>query len=315
MLRLQETDMVEITVVIDNYTDVLLADTTEVIKRAPLIVDKDNRIGGAPLAEHALSLVIKVFKDAECHTILFDAGWSKVGVPYNLKLFGIALADIESSVLSHGHMDHFGALAEVLKGVGKKVPLVVHPHAFLTPRYFELPDGRRVKYPFLDEQSLIEAGAAVIKTKSPFLLASDLAVTTGEVERVTDFEKGMPNTYLERNGQVERDLILDDQGVVINIKHKGLVVVSGCAHAGIINTIRHAQKITGIGRVYAVLGGFHLTGSFFESIIGRTIGELKRTNPSIVVPMHCTGWKALNQIAREMPEQFALSTVGTRFLL
>ena len=312
-IKLQEADKVEITVVIDNYTNVLLADSTEVVKRFPLIID--NRFIGAPLAEHGLSLLIKVFKDTLCHTILFDAGWSNVGVPYNLNLFGVDLSNIESIVLSHGHMDHFGALTEVLRGTGKKTPFVAHPDAFLTTRYREFPDGSRVKFPSLDEESLVKAGAEIIKVKSPFSLASDLIITMGEVERVTEFEKGLPNAYLERNGGVELDLILDDQGVVINIKDKGLVIVSGCAHAGIINTIHHAQKLTNIDKVYAILGGFHLSGPFFEPIIDMTVKELKRLNPSIVVPMHCTGWKAVNQIAKEIPEQFVLSSVLTRFLL
>ena len=312
-IKLSQADRAEITVVIDNYVDVLLADSTEVVKRASLIAN--NRLIEAPLAEHGLSLLVRIFQDTRCHTMLLDAGWSNVGVPRNLKLFGINLGDIESIVLSHGHMDHFGALAEVLQGIGNKTPLVAHPDVFLTPRYFEFPDGRRVKFPFLDEQSLIKAGAEIIKTKSPLLLASDLAANMGEVERVTDFEEGLPNVYLERNGEVELDLVLDDQGIVINIKDKGLLVVSGCAHAGIINTVHHAQKITGIEKVYAILGGFHLSGPFFEPIINRTVEELRKINPSIVVPMHCTGWKALNKIATEMPGQFVLNSVGTKFLL
>lgn len=310
-VRLQETDRVKITSIIDNYTDVLLAHVDKVAKRAPLITgDQPSR---APLAEHGLSLLIKVFKSMEHHTILFDAGWSNVGVPYNLRLFGINLNEIEGIVLSHGHMDHFGSLLEVLRGIDKKTPLIAHPDAFLTTRYLEFRGGVKVNFPSLDKQLLKKAGAEVIKTKSPFLLASDLIATTGEVERSVDFEKGLPNAYLERNGKIETDLILDDQGVVINVKDKGLVVVSGCAHAGIINTVYHAQKITGIDKVHAILGGFHLSGPFFAPIIDRTVEKLKRINPRVVVPMHCTGWKAINQIAKEMPMQFVLNSVGTVF--
>ena len=199
--------------------------------------------------------------------------------------------------------------------IKKGMPLVLHPDAFTAPRGLILPDGRMVKFPALDEQSLIEAGADLIKTKSPYLLASGLVASTGEIRRVTDFEKGMPNACLERNGKIEHDPILDDQGIVIHVKGKGLVVVSGCGHAGIISTIYQAQNITKIDKVYAILGGFHLTGPLFEPIVGRTVEELKKIAPEIIVPMHCTGWKAINEIAEEMPDQFVLDSVGTRLLL
>jgi 7,8-dihydropterin-6-yl-methyl-4-(beta-D-ribofuranosyl)aminobenzene 5'-phosphate synthase len=305
-LKLQEADGVEITTVIDNYTDGLL-ETTEVAKRA-------LTISQPLLAEHGLSMLIKVLRGSEEHTILFDAGWSNIGVPFNLKLLGIDVNEIEAIVLSHGHMDHFGALIEILK-VRKKIPLVLHPNAFAAPRGLKLPDGKMIKFPALDEQSLIEAGADLVKTKSPYLLASGLVASMGEIKRVTDFEKGMPNACLERNGKIEYDPILDDQGIVIHVKGKGLVVVSGCAHAGIINTIYHARNISEVNNVYAVLGGFHLSGPLFEPIISRTIEELKKIDPQIIVPMHCTGWKAINELAKEMPQQFVLNSVGTRFVL
>lgn len=307
-------DGVEVTIIIDNYTDALLGDSTERFKRPPTVVN--GQIVKAPLAEHGLCLLIKVLKDGESHTILFDAGWSNIAVPYNLRLFGIDTSEIEAIVLSHGHMDHFGSLIEILEGMPRKTPLIAHPDAFLTTRYLEFSDGARSRFPFLDEESLIKAGAELVKTKYPLLLTSGLMASMGQVERVTEFEKGMPNRYLvERNGEVECDLILDDQGVLINVKDRGLVVISGCAHAGIINTIRHAQKIAATNKVYAILGGFHLMWPFFGPIIGETIKELKRINPKIVVPMHCTGRKALDQIAQEMPGQFVLSSVGTRFFL
>ena len=311
-LKLQEADRVEITTIMDNYTDRLLP-STGVAKRAPLAVG-EQLTPQTPLAEHGLSLLIKVFRGLEEHTVLFDAGWSDIGVPFNMKLFGIDVNKIEAIVLSHGHMDHFGALIEVLK-VKKDIPLILHPDAFTAPRGRKAPDGRMVKFPTLDEQSLIEAGADLVKTKSPYLLAKGLLASTGEIKRVTDFEKGMPSACLERNGKIEYDPILDDQGAVIHVKGKGLVVISGCGHAGIINTIYYAQNITKIDKVYAILGGFHLSGLVFEPIIGRTINELKKIAPKVIVPMHCTGWKAINEIAKEMPHQFLLNSVGTKFLL
>jgi 7,8-dihydropterin-6-yl-methyl-4-(beta-D-ribofuranosyl)aminobenzene 5'-phosphate synthase len=310
-LELQEADRAEITVVMDNYTDTLL-ENTKMVKR-PLLAVNEQLPQAPPLAEHGLSLLIRVFKGTEEHALLFDAGWSNIGVPFNLKLFGIDVNEIEAIVLSHGHMDHFGALMEILK-VRKGIPVVLHPDAFTSPRGLKLRDGRMLKFPTLDEQSVIKAGAALVKTKSPYLLASGLVVSTGEVKRVTDFEKGMPNACLERNGKIEHDPILDDQGIVIHVKGKGLVVISGCAHSGIINTIYHARTISKVDRIYAVLGGFHLSGPLFEPIIGRTIEEFKKIAPKIIAPMHCTGWKAINEFAKEMPHQFVLNSVGTKFV-
>ncbi|MBW2341759.1 MAG: MBL fold metallo-hydrolase [Deltaproteobacteria bacterium] len=310
-IELQEADRVEITTIIDNYTDVLLESTNTVV-RAPLAVGE--YIADAPLAEHGLSILIKVFKNQELHTILFDAGSSITGVLNNLKLFDIDVDEVEAIVLSHGHMDHFGALEEILRRRKRTCPLVLHPHVFATSRGVRLPNKRLIKFPTLNEKSVIEAGADLVKTRAPYLLASGLIASIGEVERVTGFEKGMPNLWVERDGQIELDQVLDDQGVIINVKRKGLVVVSGCAHAGIINTVRHAQNITKISEVYAILGGFHLTGPFFRPIIGTTIEELKKINPEILVPTHCTGWDATNEIAREMPSQFVLTSVGTKFV-
>jgi 7,8-dihydropterin-6-yl-methyl-4-(beta-D-ribofuranosyl)aminobenzene 5'-phosphate synthase len=135
------------------------------------------------------------------------------------------------------------------------------------------------------------------------------------VERVTDFEKGLPNAQMERNGKIEKDLILDDQALVINLKGKGLVVIAGCSHAGIINTILYAGKITGVEKVHTVLGGFHLSGPIFEPIIEETIKEFKKMAPEVLVPMHCTGWKAIQRFSDEFPSSFVLNSVGSRFTL
>jgi 7,8-dihydropterin-6-yl-methyl-4-(beta-D-ribofuranosyl)aminobenzene 5'-phosphate synthase len=140
-------------------------------------------------------------------------------------------------------------------------------------------------------------------------------LVTGEIERTTDFEKGLPHAYLERGGKTEPDRILDDQGLVVHLKGKGLVIITGCAHSGIINTIQFAQKLTEISSVYAIIGGFHLSGPKFESIIPRTLEELKVINPAVICPMHCTGWKATVEIARKMLHQFVLNSVGTTLVL
>jgi len=143
---------------------------------------------------------------------------------------------------------------------------------------------------------------------------SDLVLSLSEIERVTGFEKGFPWAEIKMDGTWMVDPFHDDQAVVLRVKDKGLVVISGCAHAGIINTINYARKVTGIRKVHAVMGGFHLTGPVFETIMEPTLEEVKRIEPDYIIPMHCTGWKAINRFAEEMPEQFFLNSVGTTYL-
>jgi len=142
-----------------------------------------------------------------------------------------------------------------------------------------------------------------------------MVLVTGEVERITAFEKGLPNALYERNGKIEKDPISDDQAIVINLKGKGLVIISGCSHAGIINTVLFAKKITGVEKIHGILGGFHLTGPFFEQIIEETISELRSMEPQVIVPMHCTGWKAIQRFSEEFPSSFILNSVGSMFTL
>jgi 7,8-dihydropterin-6-yl-methyl-4-(beta-D-ribofuranosyl)aminobenzene 5'-phosphate synthase len=171
-----------------------------------------------------------------------------------------------------------------------------------------------VPLPTLDEAALREAGIEIRKIKEDSTLNSDRVLVLGEVERVTGFEKGFPWAEAEVNGTWMKDPFPDDRGVAIKVKDKGLVVIGGCSHAGIINTVRHAQNISGADRVHAVIGGFHLTGPIFDPIIKPTIEEMKKIAPQYIVPTHCTGWKAINEFAKEMPDQFLLNSVGTTYV-
>jgi len=308
---LREVDGIEVTTIMDNYVDVLLRNSNGVT-RPPLAIS-----GKIPadtmLAEHGLSLLVVVKVSGKTHHILFDCGYSKVGVPHNVEMLGIELGKLEAIVLSHGHMDHTGALYPIAESLGRSIPLVLHPDAFLSPRYFGLEDGRKLTFPqTLSRHEMETRGIEVIERRSPSLVAEGTIGVTGEIERVTDFEKGLPNALVERNGKLEHDGILDDQSLVIKIKGKGLVVISGCGHAGIINTMLYAQKITGITTIHAVLGGFHLQGPAFEPIVERTIAEFKAIKPKVAVPMHCTGWAAIKRFSEEFPSSFVLNSVGTR---
>jgi 7,8-dihydropterin-6-yl-methyl-4-(beta-D-ribofuranosyl)aminobenzene 5'-phosphate synthase len=147
------------------------------------------------------------------------------------------------------------------------------------------------------------------------MLVDQMILISGEVARTTEFEKGFPIHYAKRNDHWQPDpLIMDDQCAIMHVKDKGLVIVTGCGHSGIINIIRNAQAITGITQIYAVIGGFHLTGGLFEPIIPATINAFKEIAPRYIIPGHCTGWSATHQIARAFPESFIPSSVGTTLM-
>src|SRR3989304_3030446 len=126
----------------------------------------------------------------------------------------------------------------------------------------------------------------------------------------------LPTHQALRGSQWQPDpLVLDDQALVLTVRDKGLVVLTGCGHAGIVNTVRHARKLTGVDRVYAVIGGFHLNGPLFEPIIPQTCAALAELGPAGLVPAHCTGWRAVHALAATFPEEFIQNSVGTRFEL
>jgi 7,8-dihydropterin-6-yl-methyl-4-(beta-D-ribofuranosyl)aminobenzene 5'-phosphate synthase len=167
-----------------------------------------------------------------------------------------------------------------------------------------------------DRTGIEQEGVEILEERGASLLLGGLALVTGQIERTTGFETGFPGHYAEVNGRWQPDpLIHDDQAVVLNVRDKGLVVLSGCGHAGIINVLRHAMAVTGIGRIHALLGGFHLTGRVFEPLIVPTVAALQEMAPKLIVPSHCTGWKATHEIARALPAAFAPNSVGTTFII
>jgi len=159
-------------------------------------------------------------------------------------------------------------------------------------------------------------GFSIVEDRRPSFLLDDRLLITGEVDRTTDFETGMPIHQVWRDEHWQPDpLIHDDQAVILHVQGKGLVVLTGCGHSGIVNIVRHAKRLTGIDRVYAVLGGFHLTGGIFEAIIPKTVAALAAEHPAVVVPAHCTGWKAQHALAAGLPGAFTPNSVGSRFQL
>jgi 7,8-dihydropterin-6-yl-methyl-4-(beta-D-ribofuranosyl)aminobenzene 5'-phosphate synthase len=313
-MDLRTVDRIEIVTLVDNYVDVLL-ESSERVTRPPRA--KDGQIVLDTLVgEHGLSLLVTVWQGKERHRILFDTGYTGIPLLHNAEHLGLDLREIEALVLSHFHMDHTGALQRFLDFLGRPVPLVVHPDAFLFPRFLKYKDGRVEQFPRTLVRSELEArGIEILESKTPVPLFDGLILVSGGVERRTEFEKGVPHAFMERDGEILKDNTPDDQNLVMHLKGKGLVVVTGCSHSGIINTILHARKIAGEEKVHAVMGGFHLSGPVYEPIVGPTIEELKRLNPEVLIPMHCTGWSTLHRLKEAFSSTMILNSVGSTITL
>lgn len=305
-IALHDADSVSITTIIDNSLDHLLLEKHPAMKR-PILSWEDN-----PVAEHGLSLLIEIEGGGKRHTVLLDAGLSSMALLHNMNVLQVPLDRIESIFLSHGHMDHIGGLMDLLVKIGRPIDLVSHPGAYCKRRLNIPGKGPQKELPALDAAALRHAGANILTRPGPTLWCSDMLLALGHVERVTDFERGFPWAEIHQDGAWDADPFNDDQALVFHVRGKGLVVVSGCAHSGIINTVRYARKVTGIDTVYAVMGGFHMTGPVFEPIIGQTVAAMRSIAPTYLIPMHCTGWKSIHAFATAMPDQFLMNSVGTR---
>ncbi|MFO7667631.1 MAG: MBL fold metallo-hydrolase [Desulfobacterales bacterium] len=308
---LNALDRVEILTLQDNTIDITMMDNNAIVQRA--IAIKEGQIRNSILAEHGFSALVKTTAGEKSHTLLFDFGYSEEGAAFNARALNVDMSQVEALALSHGHSDHIGGFAALVKMTGKKeLPFFVHPGIFKSPRYIKYGEGFKFDFPTITRKGLEQTGVKIIEAKKPETLLDGDVVFLGEIERITDFEKGFPVAFFQE-GTVEKwDPIEDDTAVVMNLKDKGLVVLSGCAHSGIVNTVRYAMAVTGIEKIHVIMGGFHLSGPFFEPIIGRTTEELKKLNPAHVIPTHCTGRKAIQFMENAMPEQFILNMSGTK---
>jgi 7,8-dihydropterin-6-yl-methyl-4-(beta-D-ribofuranosyl)aminobenzene 5'-phosphate synthase len=313
LLNLPAVDGVEITTIMDNSLDLLMT-STAVARRFSL--QDDGFVHKQLRAEHGVSLLITVIDGGRRATFLFDTGVTPDGALHNIEVLGIDLSNIQAIVLSHGHTDHTHGLDGFLDKLGRRrMPILLHPDAFLKRRIV-YNDNRVLNLPPPSLHDLQREGIELLVERGPSFLLNGTVLVTGQVERTTDFEKGLQNQQAEIDGNWQPDpWVYDDQAIAINVRNRGLVVVTGCGHAGVINILRQVRAQTGVEEVYAVLGGFHLTGAAFEPSIPQTIEALQQVNPAVVVPAHCTGWRATQRIAQAMPVAYVPDSVGTTFVL
>jgi 7,8-dihydropterin-6-yl-methyl-4-(beta-D-ribofuranosyl)aminobenzene 5'-phosphate synthase len=322
-IDLEPVDSVEIITLMDNVTDTFMPDQGPC--RRPGLMTRVTRpsaimAGGLALdalvAEHGLSLLVTVHKGAASHRVLYDAGTSPDGMVENMRRLGIDPGSIEAVVCSHGHFDHTTGLDGLIRAVGRaSMPVLIHPH-FWRRRRVVLPGIEPQEVPSVSRRALEEAGFGVLEAAQPSFLLDGSVLVTGEVPRVTGYEPGFPPQQAWLGGRWEPDpLVLDDQAIVINVRGQGLIVLTGCGHAGIVNICRYARRLTGGQPLYAAMGGFHLNGPLFEPLIPRVLDDLDAMSPRVLVPAHCTGWRAQHAMSRRFGEAFIPNAVGSRFLL
>jgi len=308
---LQPVDRLEILVVVDNYADTLLASEPGIVRHP--VGDGGQLSADTLLAEHGLCLLMRAWSGARSSAILLDAGYSPVAAPRNLEQLRESLDNVSELVISHGHEDHIGAAISLLERL-RQPTVVLHPEAFHVPRYWCADDGTLYQVPvLLPREALADRGVRIIESQGPSFVEDEAFLVTGAIPRESTFEHGLPGSVKRVDGALVPDAVVDDQAVVVDVRGHGLVVVSGCAHAGIINTVRYARKLTDHRPIYAVLGGFHLSGEPFRAAIEPTIDALREEMPSRIVPMHCTGVDAISRMREAFGRTCAISAVGTRF--
>ncbi len=307
-MKAAEVDKLTIWVLTDNYYDTNIVDGKNG-KRYRVVPGKSIH------AEHGLSYYVETVVDGKTSACMFDYGLDAAGVLNNMALLGIDIGKAAAFSLSHGHYDHFMGMVNILKQNQSRIPagtpFYVGEEAFL--RRYSLRPGTTEAADLgqLQRSDIESLGLKVIEVKNPTQIIPG-AFFTGNIERHTSYEKIPPSNQVKRGDKPEQDDFRGEQALFFNVKGKGLVVVSGCAHSGIVNTVRQAQKASGTEKVHAIMGGFHMINSKPERIQS-TVADIKAMKPEHLMPAHCTGFESLVAFSKEMPEAFTLNTAGTKY--
>lgn len=324
VVSLEPVDRVSITILVDNLSDPLLQEREGVrrltwgkafAESAPRLRARFASGGEVPdplLGEPGFSALVRFEKAGRERTILFDTGVTPNGMVENMRRLELSLRDVELIVLSHGHWDHVTGMEGVVRELGQRgLPVLIHPE-FWSRRRILFPGVEPRELPVTSRSALEGAGFEIVEQRRPSFLLDRSVLVTGEVDRSSAFEVGMRGHEALRGETWEPDpLILDDQALLLRLRDQGLVVLTGCGHAGIVNTVRYAQRLTGEHRLAAVIGGFHLSGPSFEQIIEPTVRAFDELAPALIAPAHCTGWRAVHAFANRFPDAFLQCAVGT----
>jgi len=319
-------DSVEFLVLVDNTLDSLSTVPKHVTLEWPRLMRhgmKELSGEGQCCANHGLAVVVTATRGITSHTVLFDAGPENYTLERNAPRLGVDHGAIEGIVLSHGHWDHAGGMPAGVKLAmaaprERPVDVFVHPGMF-RQRALTLASGAILPIKAIPTpQELSGLGANVISSVQPQLIHDDFFWISGEIPRITSYERGFPG-HLRRteNGTAwEPDpLIMDERFLAVNVRDKGIVVFTACSHAGVVNVLLHARETFAATKLFGIAGGFHLSAAN-ERIIPETVDDLVAFGLSVIAPGHCTGWRATNALLKAFGEQVVTPTaVGKTFAL
>jgi 7,8-dihydropterin-6-yl-methyl-4-(beta-D-ribofuranosyl)aminobenzene 5'-phosphate synthase len=317
-------DRLRITIVTDSYYDMLAPNVS-----LPLGVEVERRRGNMS-GEHGLAMFIESERGDEAKAVMLDFGWTPEVYLGNLERLGLDVGRVEAFVVSHGHDDHYGGLMGLLNGrreaMADQIPLYIGGDDALCQRWSG-PAEQRVDRGRIDRDALHEKGVSVVQAESGAIVAGH-GFTSGVIER-TSIEETLPNTTVEVGAgctgeqhqahftpdELEGKFLFDhhwgEHATAYHVRDRGLVVTTSCGHAGLINSVRQAQKASGVEKVHAVLGGFHLSPAapdYVETVIDALVAEV---DPDYVIPMHCTGANFSYIMSQKYPEKLIQSYVGT----
>lgn len=324
-MTLQPVDRLEIQVLVDNVTD-SLSRTPAFVTREWNVLRRNGlkRTSGPALccANHGLALVLTLHRGGSTHRFLFDGGPDPYAIERNGPKLGVEFGAIAAAMLSHGHWDHAGGIPKALQFItaangGRPVPLHLHPGMF-RERGSRQPDGGvfpmdRVPQP----ADWAAMGAAPVVTATPQSLFDGTLWISGEIPRRTPYERGLPGQVAratETDPWESDELLMDERFCAVHVRGRGLVVFSACSHAGIVNVLHAAREAFPTVPLFAVMGGFHLSGEN-EAIIPETVADLAGFDLPLLIPAHCTGWRAVNALERAFGERVVPAAVGKLFTL
>jgi 7,8-dihydropterin-6-yl-methyl-4-(beta-D-ribofuranosyl)aminobenzene 5'-phosphate synthase len=307
--RLEPVDSVRVTTVVDNYIDSLLRDRPNARRFSSMVARKMTDLR----AEHGLSHLVEVTRGATTTRIGFDFSQTHDSLNHNTRELGLDPGRLDAIALSHGHRDHFGGLIGYLHAyrrfMRKDLTFFAGADHFL-PR-FQVREGDRVYTGRLDRQEIERYDVRVEIVTGPTAIAEGVLLS-GEMHAQEPFEPIPANLQVERDGVVQPDTFIGEQTLVTHVRGRGLVVVTSCSHRGIVGICRNAVRITGVPKIHAVIGGFHLSG-LTEERVTRVVDAFDELGLDHIVPQHCTGIEAIATIHHRMPRQVVPSSVGTTF--
>jgi 7,8-dihydropterin-6-yl-methyl-4-(beta-D-ribofuranosyl)aminobenzene 5'-phosphate synthase len=324
-------DKLSVRVLVDSSFDLFFrpAQVGSVTLAAPPRMDARANLH----SEWGLSLFLESERAGEQRNLMLDFGYSSPVLLNNIELIGVDPGKLDALIVSHGHFDHFGGLMGFLKKYRNVLPADVRLYAGGEDNFCHRligPQNELADFGTLDRRELTAQRVTTVLCETPTVIAGH-AFTTGKISR-SGIERVLPNTLVEfamkdglgcnashylpaeMSGKIVPDEHLHEHATCFNVKDKGLVVISSCGHVGIVNSVRQAQEVSGIRKVHAIIGGFHL-GPAPPDYLTQVVAEIKKLEPDVILPMHCSGLNLVQEARRQMSDKVLVTTTGSRVTL